>query len=55
MAEQGPDAVGLLERVSLCTLTENLSYIEPEFILLTVHQYFEGTEFVLMVQDDKQW
>jgi hypothetical protein len=37
IAEGGPDAVGLVERVSLCPLTENLSYIEPEFILLIIH------------------
>jgi len=36
-AEERTDAVGLSESVSLCPLTENLSHIEPEFILLTVH------------------
>jgi hypothetical protein len=37
IVEEGPNAVDLLERISLCPLTENLSYIEPEFILLTIH------------------
>jgi len=37
IAEGWPGAVGLVERVNLCPLTENLSYIEPEFILLIIH------------------
>ena len=37
IAEEGPDTVGPLDKVSLCPLTENLSYIEPECILLTIH------------------